>query len=35
MYDLDGSDSPNEFVDIFNPSETDSLNIEGWTIRDR
>ena len=35
MYDLDGSDSPNEFVEIFNPSETDSLNMEGWTIRDR
>jgi hypothetical protein len=35
MYDLDGSDSPNEFVEIFNPSETDSLKMEGWTIRDR
>jgi len=35
MYDLDGTDSPNEFVEIFNPSETDSLNINGWTIRDR
>ena len=35
MYDLGGSDSPNEFVEIFNPSETDSLNMEGWTIRDR
>ena len=29
MYDLDGTDSPNEFVEIFNPSETDSLNMDG------
>lgn len=35
MYDLDGADSPNEFVEIFNPSETDSLDLTGWTIRDR
>ena len=35
MYDLDGTDSPNEFVEIFNPSETDSLNMNGWTIQDR
>ena len=35
MYDLEGTDSPNEFVEIFNPSETDSLNMDGWTIRDR
>jgi len=35
MYDLDGTDSPNEFVEIFNLSETDSLNMDGWTIRDR
>ena len=35
MYDLAGTDSPNEFVEIFNPSETDSLNMDGWTIRDR
>ena len=35
MYDLDGTDSPNEFVEIFNPSETDSLNMDGWIIRDR
>ena len=35
MYDLHGTDSPNEFVEIFNPSETDSLNMDGWTIRDR
>jgi hypothetical protein len=35
MYDLDGTDSPNEFIEIFNPSETDSLNMDGWTIRDR
>lgn len=30
MYDLAGTDSPNEFVEIFNPSETDSLNMDGW-----
>ena len=35
MYDLNGTDSPNEFVEIFNPSETDSLNMDGWIIRDR
>ena len=35
MYDLDGTDSPNEFVEIFNPSEMDTLNLEGWIIQDR
>ena len=35
MYDLDGSDSPNEFVEIFNLSETDSVDLTGWQIRDR
>ncbi|MFQ6677858.1 MAG: lamin tail domain-containing protein [Fidelibacterota bacterium] len=35
MYDLDGSDSPNEFVEIFNQSETDSVDLTGWQIKDR
>ena len=35
MYDLDGSDSPNEFVEILNLSTTDSIDLTGWMIRDR
>ena len=35
MYDLDGSDSPNEFVELYNPSTTDTLNLDGWSIQDR
>jgi hypothetical protein len=35
MYDLPGTDSPNEFVELFNPSETDSVDLRGWRIRDR
>ena len=35
MYDLDGSDSPNEFIEIFNASSTDTLDLNGWHIRDR
>ena len=35
MYDLVGSDSPSEFVELFNPSETDTINLEGWFIQDR
>ena len=35
MYDLVGSDSPNEFVELYNPSETDTLDLEGWSIQDR
>lgn len=35
MYDLDGTDSPNEFVEIFNLSTADSVDLTGWLIRDR
>ncbi|MBL7014012.1 MAG: lamin tail domain-containing protein [Candidatus Marinimicrobia bacterium] len=35
LYDLPGSDSPNEFVEIFNPSLTDTVHLDGWTIVDR
>ena len=35
MYDLEGTDSPNEFVELFNPSETDTLDPAGWSIKDR
>jgi len=35
MYDLEGSDSPNEFVELFNPSETDSIDLTNWTLKDR
>lgn len=35
MYDLDGPDSPNEFVELFNSSPNDSIDITGWQLRDR
>ena len=35
MYDLDGTDSPNEYVEIFNLSTSDSVDLSGWQIRDR
>ncbi len=35
MYDLVGSDSPNEFVEILNISETDTTDMTGWQIRDQ
>ncbi|MBC8323460.1 MAG: lamin tail domain-containing protein [Candidatus Marinimicrobia bacterium] len=35
MYDLDGTDSPNEFVEIYNLSSIDTVNLAGWQIRDR
>jgi hypothetical protein len=35
MYDLDGTDSPNEFVELFNPSTTDTVDLAGWQIRDK
>ncbi|MBT7902133.1 MAG: lamin tail domain-containing protein, partial [Candidatus Marinimicrobia bacterium] len=35
LYDLPGSDSPNEFVEIFNPSLTDTIHLDGWAIEDR
>lgn len=35
MYDLDGTDSPNEFVELYNLSPIDTVDLTGWTIRDR
>ena len=35
IYALPGSDSPNEYVELFNPSEMDTLDLNGWSIRDR
>ncbi|MDP6457470.1 MAG: lamin tail domain-containing protein [Candidatus Marinimicrobia bacterium] len=35
MFDLDGTDSPNEFVEIFNSSLSESIDLAGWTISDR
>ena len=35
MYDLDGTDSPNEYVEIYNLSLVDTVNLAGWQIRDR
>jgi len=35
MYDLDGTDSPNEFVELFNLSSTDTVDLTGWQIRDK
>jgi len=35
MYELDGPDSPNEFVELFNPSTTDTVDLTGWQIRDK
>jgi len=34
MYNLVGSDSPNEFVELFNSAST-SVNISNWTIADK
>ena len=34
IYALPGSDSPNEFVELFNPSEMDTLDLNGWSIPD-
>jgi len=34
MFDLQGSDSPNEFVEIYN-SGTDSIDLSLWQINDR
>ena len=35
MYDLVGTDSPNEFVELFNLSQTDTANLNGYTIKDK
>tara|TARA_B100000315_G_scaffold260938_1_gene328024 strand:+ start:13418 stop:15016 length:1599 start_codon:yes stop_codon:yes gene_type:complete len=34
MYDPEGTDNPNEFVEIYNSSETDSVNLNSWIVRD-
>ncbi|MDP6568383.1 MAG: lamin tail domain-containing protein [Candidatus Marinimicrobia bacterium] len=34
MFDLDGSDSPNEFVEVYN-SGTDSVDLSFWQISDK
>ncbi|MDP6935815.1 MAG: lamin tail domain-containing protein [Candidatus Marinimicrobia bacterium] len=34
MFDLDGADSPNEFIEIYNFSET-ALDLSGFTIADK
>jgi len=34
MYNLEGSDSPNEFVELFNISTVDTANLSEWKIRD-
>jgi hypothetical protein len=34
MYDPTGPDSPNEFVELFNTSSTDTVDLSGWQITD-
>jgi len=35
MYDLVGTDSPNEFVELYNTSSTNTLDLTNWTISDK
>ncbi|MBT3216855.1 MAG: lamin tail domain-containing protein [Candidatus Marinimicrobia bacterium] len=35
MYDLVGTDSPNEFVELFNLSQTDTADLSGYSIMDK
>lgn len=35
MYNLEGTDSPNEFVEVYNLSATDTVNLSGWVLRDK
>lgn len=35
MYDLVGTDSPNEFVELFNLSQTDTADLSGYRIKDK
>lgn len=35
MYDLVGTDSPNEFIELYNLSPTDSTDLSGWIIKDK
>ncbi len=34
MYNLEGSDSPNEFVELYNPT-ADTVDLTGWLLRDK
>ncbi|MFQ5601967.1 MAG: lamin tail domain-containing protein [bacterium] len=34
MFDAIGSDSHDEFIEIFNPSVTDSVDLSGWQVSD-
>ncbi len=35
MYDLDGADSPNEFVELYNTSSINTVDFSSWTISDK
>jgi len=35
MYDLVGSDSPNEFIELYNSSSTATVDLTSWTISDK
>jgi len=35
MYNPEGSDSPNEFIELFNLSTADTLSLKGWKLRDK
>ena len=34
MYNLEGADSPNEFVELFNISHVETIDLSDWRIRD-
>ena len=35
MFDLEGSDSPNEYVEIYNLSTQDTIDLADWKIKDK